>query len=331
MLVSVIVPCYNSARDIEKCLISIMNQSYEEFEIIVIDDGSKDNSKEKILSLAKKDNRIKFISQANSGVSKARNNGILHAKGDYIAFIDSDDYVDKSYLEHLINQVNYDDYDIIISGFCYEQIDGESVKIEGVNFQCDKQKFIDSFYLQCIEKRLTFAPYNKLYKSSLLIENKITFQENLEIREDGIFFLDAFKKSQKISGIKYSEYHYIQHIQSSLISKFHDNEIDINEYYFNRTIESLDGIQLSAKIIGLIYPMFLNMDLSAIRKLYFSKQYSLIKGLKFIYRVVHNNSYRYKRRKLFWVRPKKALKYYRPILVFHFMNRRAAKRTVKNK
>ena len=94
-MISIIVPVYNASYTIEKCIESILNQSYKDFELLLINDGSKDNSYELMKNLTKTDSRVIIINQDNQGVSAARNRGLDEAKGDFVLFIDSDDYVDN--------------------------------------------------------------------------------------------------------------------------------------------------------------------------------------------------------------------------------------------
>lgn len=125
-LVSVIVPVYNAEHFIEKCIHSILNQSYKNIELILVNDGSTDNSVKICDSFAKIDNRIKLIHQANSGPSVARNNGIYNAKGKYIQFIDADDYIEENMIETLVNEMEKG-LDIVICG--YKRIFKEENKI----------------------------------------------------------------------------------------------------------------------------------------------------------------------------------------------------------
>ena len=104
--ISVIIPVYNAENTIDRCLDSVTKQTFGNLEIILIDDGSQDNSKEKYQEWAKKDNRIKIITQKNRGVSAARNAGINIATGDYIAFVDSDDWIDSTMYEKLLKKAN---------------------------------------------------------------------------------------------------------------------------------------------------------------------------------------------------------------------------------
>ena len=116
-IVSIIVPVFNSEKYIEKCLKSLLAQTYKDLEILVIDDGSKDNSSDVVRQLQLDDQRIKLICQENQGVSSARNKGIEMSKGQYIVFVDSDDYVESNYVETLLDLYEEERGDVAISNY----------------------------------------------------------------------------------------------------------------------------------------------------------------------------------------------------------------------
>ena len=126
-MISIIIPVFNGEKYIDRCLQSIRNSSYQEFEIIIIDDGSSDNTLSIIKKYEAQDNRIKVISKINGGSASARNVVIQNAKGQYIAFIDADDYIHKDYLKILYNNINDDDIDIVECDFAIVYNDFEEV------------------------------------------------------------------------------------------------------------------------------------------------------------------------------------------------------------
>ena len=115
--VSIIIPVYNAYTVIDKCIQSIINQTYKNIEIILINDGSKDKSIEKLNYYEKKYKNIKIINKKNEGVSKTRNLGIKKATGKYIMFIDNDDYIDNTYVETLLNEIKNSEADCVYSGY----------------------------------------------------------------------------------------------------------------------------------------------------------------------------------------------------------------------
>ena len=127
-LISIIVPVYNVESYLKRCIESILNQTFRDFELILVNDGSTDNSEIICKEYALKDERIKYFYQRNKGVSEARNKGIDNSSGEYIQFIDSDDYVDENFLEIVVNRFKRDNSDIVFIGFYNEYNNGEIYK-----------------------------------------------------------------------------------------------------------------------------------------------------------------------------------------------------------
>lgn len=193
--VSIIIPVYNAADSIEKCISSVENQTYKNIEILAINDGSTDNSINILRKLEKKNNNIIIIDKKNEGVAYTRNLGIKKATGDYIMFIDNDDYIDSDYVEVYVNEILECDYDIVIGGYRRENNEGKII---------NKQLLIESEW----SKYVVLAPWAKLYKRDFLLKNKIEFL-SYGIGEDVYFNLLAYSKSPKIkiiNSIKYVWY-----------------------------------------------------------------------------------------------------------------------------
>lgn len=145
--ISVIVPIYNTENYLHRCLDSIINQTYKELEIILVDDGSKDSSPQICDEFAEKDNRVKVIHKKNEGVAKARNTAIAMATGDYLAFVDSDDFIDKAMFERLINNALKHDADMSICGFkntCGDVCETTYIDYEYV---LDSQRALEHLYI----------------------------------------------------------------------------------------------------------------------------------------------------------------------------------------
>ena len=325
-LVSVVVTCYNLQDKIGKCLESLNKQTYPHLEIIVIDDGSKDDSFSVIEAIAATDKRIRPVHQENQGVSATRNNGIDLATGEYLMFIDGDDYVADTYVEHFVEVA--DGCDMVIGALCYVYPDGTRNAAPEAEFRCDKQTYVEKYYTQSVAKRTIFGPVNKLYRTALVQENHVRFPVDLAIREDGIFVLDVLAHCRQLCGIGYAEYYYIQSAPNeSLVSKFHPDEKQINQRFFRMLVDVIGEENLTDQDILSIYPMFLNMDISSIRKLYNSKEYTLSKGLRYIRSIQKDKTFRAARRGLRKVNFKRSLKYYRPLWMVHAINYLAARKT----
>lgn len=196
-LISIIVPIYNTAKYLPKCLDSIITQTYKNLEIILINDGSTDNSGEIIKKYTKKDKRIKTINQENQGQSNARNNGLKIASGNYISFIDSDDTIEPNFIEKLLN--TYDDNtSLSVCGINYKRLKNktsENVYINPLRHKNQKESYKSYIlYLLAIDGRL-YSSVNKLYRSNTA--KKCQFDEKINFAEDTKFVLDYLKKAEE--------------------------------------------------------------------------------------------------------------------------------------
>ena len=184
--VSIIIPVYNNENYISQGIESVENQTYKNYEIIIIDDGSTDDSLKLCKKFEKRNDKIKVISINNGGVSNARNIGIKNASGDYVCFIDSDDYVMPTYIESLIKKMN--NKCLVISAYSVfnEKKDRQVKKI-------NKQKLyigID-IYLKIVRNELFWnQPWNKMYNLNVIKENKLFFNDKLNMGEDLVFNLN---------------------------------------------------------------------------------------------------------------------------------------------
>lgn len=203
--ISIIVPVYNSSKYLEKCFDSIKNQTYTDFEVIVINDGSTDCSGEICDKYAELDNRFKIIHKENGGVSKARNIGIDNAHGEYITFIDSDDWIDIDYLQKFIVAVD-PNCDLIVSGITneYPDMTTSMLSIQSNFFASTNAKQLHNL----IKSRLVFGPYNKLFNSYIIKANNILFPIDISYGEDRIFNYHYIKYVNNIITITYNGYHY---------------------------------------------------------------------------------------------------------------------------
>lgn len=185
-MISIIVPVYNSDKYLNNCLESIHRQQYQDWECILIDDGSTDESGTICDSWCKFDSRMRVFHQPNSGVSVARNNGIKYAFGEHIVFIDSDDWIDENYLSILY--ANRGTCDLIVSGYIDHYESGQIIASK----PC-KSEFIDIsrtyvyIITDLLRKNLLYGPTNKLYKSEIIRKHNITFPDDCFLGEDLVF------------------------------------------------------------------------------------------------------------------------------------------------
>ena len=195
-LVSIIVPIYNTAKYLPKCLDSILNQTYQNLEIILVDDGSTDDSGTIAKNYAKKDSRIKVIHQENAGQSSARNLGLKKSTGEYISFIDSDDEIKSNFISNLLTPFNKPGTSITVCGIHYKRLRQKTTNDVYINalrprHKCEsKAAYI--LYLLAIDGRM-YSSVNKLYRTK--IAKKCSFDKSLNFAEDTKFVLDYLKKA----------------------------------------------------------------------------------------------------------------------------------------
>ena len=210
-LISLIIPCYNAEQTLEKCLNSVVQQSYGNLEIIIIDDGSTDRTSEICKDFQSKDVRIVVFRQDNSGVSKARNKGVHAAKGEYICFVDSDDWVEPNYCAELYHLLITENADIAIVEASYEDENGTVVFDKPIS----PEKVFDgkrALILLLEDKFIQSHPWGKLYKSSFL--KNINFPEDLKCFEDYSTLFKIFDQAIKVVRSDEKLYHYLQHEDS---------------------------------------------------------------------------------------------------------------------
>lgn len=206
MGLSVIVPVYNGEKYIQECLKSIVNQSYRDLQIIVVNDGSKDNTELVIKNLLNKDSRIELINKKNGGVSSARNLGLSYVKKEFVTFVDSDDTLDLDMYELLMKYADNNEYDIIHCG--YKRINEVGTKLVNGTSSITIQNTHEA--TECIIRGKMFvgALWNKVYKSNLF--NNIRFDESIKINEDILINYELFKKSRKSIFIDEPKYNYFE-------------------------------------------------------------------------------------------------------------------------
>ncbi len=213
-LISVIVPVYNIEKYVSKCIESILRQTYSNLEIILVDDGSTDNSSNILNIFSRKDNRIKVLRKENGGLSDARNYGLDRAKGDYIFFIDGDDYISDECIEFLENAIEVYNADISTTQFIRYYENEEPNASDGRNMPYTTTKALERLLYQ---KNCTTSAWGKLYKKSLF--DNIRYPKG-KICEDLPITYKLFARANKVVIGKSKHYFYLQRENSIIYSKF---------------------------------------------------------------------------------------------------------------
>ena len=254
--VSIIVPVYNGKKVLPHCVESILNQDYKDIEIILIDDGSKDDSFKIISEYAKKDYRIVPVHKENSGVSSTRNMALDMATGDYIQFIDVDDWLPFDSTKMMVRAIEEEKSDLVVADF-YRVVDGKSTKkgsirkggIMTLGEYADRMLLTPAdFYFGVL--------WNKLYKKQIIDEYSIRMDENISMSEDAIFNLQYLEHTRLISILKSPVYYYVksegslvaQNLNIPSIVKMKKNVIKYYEGFY-RKILSEDDFEARKPII----------------------------------------------------------------------------------
>lgn len=211
--VSLIVPIYNSSEYLNKCIDSLLNQTLKDIEIILINDGSTDTSEKIIKSY--NDKRIKYISKKNEGIGKTRNRGIKEATGEFIAFVDSDDYLNEHFCEYMYKKAHNDNCELVICNFFEDR--GNLYGIKFKDFEDTSLKENPDLL-----NNINLGPCNKLYFLDMLKKNNIYFEENLKY-EDAPFVVKTIKTAKKIGKINDYLTYYVIHENSETTTR--DNRI----------------------------------------------------------------------------------------------------------
>ena len=219
--ISIIVPLYNAEQYIERTLLGLLNQSWKDFELLLIDDGSTDNSRQICDSFAKKDSRIKVFHQQNSGASAARNFGIRNASFPYICFLDADDFQDKDYLQTFIDTLDEDDYDIVFQNYVQQDENGEEYSPECETMSAKGTKELSNLFCALDSKACFGWTWNKIFKASIIKEFNLQFREDIALREDELFTIEYYKHIQKAKFVNNASYHYFIY-SNSLMRRMHD-------------------------------------------------------------------------------------------------------------
>lgn len=219
-LVSIIIPVYNLENYIENCLSSVMNQSYKELEILCIDDGSTDRSAEKIKCLAEQDSRIKYLYRENAGVSAARNKGLDEASGDYVMFVDGDDYIHYQAVEILLDTLMKTECDIACSLYKTVSNTDDCDRLKAItNYNCSPVDYPQIFTAGRYEKDpIGTRIWGKLYKRSITL--KAEFPADICVAEDVFYLIKLFDCNAKVSLVNKELYYYYERQNSAVRSKY---------------------------------------------------------------------------------------------------------------
>lgn len=251
-LVSVVIPIYNVEKYLDRCVTSVVNQTYKNLEIILVDDGSPDNCPAMCDKWAKKDSRIKVIHKENAGAGLARNMGIDNSCGEYVLFVDSDDYIDSETVNKCVSTAQNDGSDIVMFGRTDVKINGETEK---------KAILTDIFYYKNEEvseeilsglfinkKGFGVGVCGKLFNLDIIKKNCIRFHSERELlSEDAFFLIELFGHISSVSIVPENYYYYFQN-ENSFSRTFKKNLQDMNDNFLSNCICACKKYGYSQKV-----------------------------------------------------------------------------------
>lgn len=272
-LVSIIIPAFNVEKYIGRCLESILLQTYKNLEIIVIDDGSSDKTSSVIKKYAENDSRIIFLKKQNSGVSASRNAGLDIAKGKYVCFFDSDDFMNSDHIQSLVYSItSSDDIDCSINSYnLYSQkLNRISKTVTGTDGCFYGISLSERLILHNGDEHLISGVNNKLYSSDIINKYNLRLNESISYGEDWLFNIIYYSKSRLVIINNYPSSNYVQYEEERLSTKFNYNglktALQIREILFNIFPDILQPSTYAKQIIGL--------------KDIYTKKYTRMKGIK---------------------------------------------------
>lgn len=294
-LVSIIVPVYKVEKYLSKCIDSLINQTYKNIEIILVDDGSPDNCGKICDEYASKDERIKVIHKENEGLSAARNDGMDICTGEYVTFVDSDDYISYSFCEDLMNAINENNADIAICNI-KKFIDGESVKEEKIDLETKVYTFKETIYNLISLGDYYDCAWGKIYSKKVL--EGLYFPVG-RIWEDSATTYKLYHKANKVAVINAKHYYYLTKRADSIMGGIYTKKKQGDNYL---TIEERNEYLLKAlpEMKHQINAWYIRNALTLIERTYLADDIELInseilekveKKIKYIMKNIDKNSF----------------------------------------
>ena len=249
VLVSVVVPAYNVEKFLPKCIDSLLGQTHNNLDIIIVDDGSTDKTGEIADEYAEKYDNIRCIHKKNGGLSDTRNAGLKHAKGEYVVFFDSDDWVENNVIEENLQCMIQNNVEVVVWGYYtdFSNDNGEvvkSVRVTSKDILCQKNQNPEVFLNENVLGLVGYA-WNKMYSMKLLKKNRFVFTKGLSLVEDIVFNVPVLIAAEKVyfNGSAYT--HYMQRGRVTLGNKYYNNFLELKLLACDKRRELLTGFGLS--------------------------------------------------------------------------------------
>lgn len=237
--VSIIVPVYQDEKSIIRCMHSLVNQTWGNIELIVIDDGSTDNSLKKLKEFSENRNNIILIHQRNMGVSSARNKGLKFASGEYITFVDADDFIEKNYIQILVETIQQQKTDLVIDPILLSSKHSFESKSENLRVCNYEMRGLGKAFPYLYSKYIFHNVCGKLYKA--YFAKKVLFKKNIKIGEDLLYNLDYLKLIRNMTLINENGYSYIEN-KNSATHNYRENDFENQKLLNEKSISFYKNI-----------------------------------------------------------------------------------------
>lgn len=276
--ISVIVPVYNVEPYLKKCVDSILNQTFKDFELILVNDGSPDNCGMICDEYSEKDCRVRVIHKENEGVAAARNTGINSVRGEYTMFVDSDDWIEEDTLEKLINQAELLKSDVVIFGSIKDLYSNKELIKSEINAVLKKLHLniyeLGANFTYLFNSVGLLSSWMYFFKTKIITENKLFFNENLVLYEDFDFNLRFLKRCTNITFIPNILYHYNLYTSTNQLAKRNKLNIvsDIKTVIWT-LFDFLEFTEKKDKIVNELFPYLLSMYTLPLKKMILHKNY----------------------------------------------------------
>lgn len=271
-LVTIVVPIYNVEAYLDRCITSIVNQTYTNLEIILVDDGSPDNCPKMCDAWAEKDERIKVIHKENGGLGFARNSGMEVATGDYIFFFDSDDSIELTLVEKCIESVKEHNSELVIFGrnnvYDNGTVEPRAVNVPTCVYEGERVRTDLLPYLFTYELGFGVSAWGKMYSLKMLRDNNLLFKSEREIiSEDSYFSLELFSKLTKVSVVPECLYNYYKR-ENSLSRAFKEGRQERNDVFLGKCLDYIKEAQLPSKTAYHVMSRYHGLTLGTLMQIY---------------------------------------------------------------
>jgi len=292
--VSIVMPVYNVEKYLANCIQSVLNQTYTNFELIVVIDGSPDNSEAIARKFEKLDSRIKVHTKPNGGISDARNFGLNIAIGEYIFFLDSDDWIEHDLLKENIEIMVDKQLDFLVFGFYQDSVDEEEKLIKQVKHLPEDNIWLNGEAIHLSPYMLNILGYawNKIYRKQYLNQNNISFINGISLFEDILFNAKVYQHSDRILFNKKAYVHYIQRPVETLTKQFHENSFDWVKLKHKALLEFIDTWSFINKKEILATNLIGGLRYCVLNLFNFNNQFRFNQKLAYVSKMLNDNDLR---------------------------------------